>query len=1443
VENIRPKGQHALPQGTSPALCCVGVNIGAITVKVVALRGDDAISRVKTHQGRPLDVLEELLAEKEFGGADFFGVSGQRGHISEVAAIERALAELAGDFDAVASLGGESFLVYLLAKGRIANVLSHNKCAAGSGEFFVQQITRMRFTIEDAIERSFNGKVVPLASRCSVHCRSDITHKLNRNEASPEDILHTLHDSMADKVVSLLEKGQQQLKRVLVIGGVSQNASLLSALREKLPPTEIVVLPESLCFEAWGCALLTRDDPRYCSLKISPQPVPESFPPLHRQAGRVQVIAPLPRQAPPDHLLILGLDAGSTTTKAVLLDPSTRGVVASHYTRTRSDPVAATRECLRAVAQEAGNLRVGLVGTTGSARELVGAYLGTSHVYNEISAHAAGATHFDPDVDTIFEIGGQDSKYILLRNGVPVDYAMNNACSAGTGSFLEESAQGDLGITVSEIAGAALAAASPVQLKATCAAFINSDIRIALQQGQSRENIIAGLVYAIAANYLTKVKGPRVVGRKVFLQGGVALNRAVGYAFAHSVDRTVVIPPDPELMGALGVALLALTRSRGKLDLATDLLSLAASEMASPGRFICKACRMHCSIDRFEVAGRRFPFGGRCSLYENVWKRNARVNAAPDLVGQRAELIFGAADSQVEGPAMDRGPGRVGIPRALLTHSLFPLYSTFFKGLGLEVILSGLDPRGELKSYSGFCFPAQTAHGAILDLAKRGAGLVFMPHVKRMPKPGLCRDSCLCPITQASPFFLAAAFPDVRFLSPILDLSRGYECGPDLEEMVMREFMIGRERVQQAWEAAKSAQVGVEGAMRELGQEALEAALSEGKPTVVLAGRSYNAYAAEASQSIGRKLSSMGVTAIPADCLAPIEEGPFAWHFSNQVLNAMALARKHPNLFLVCISNFSCTVDAFTHARVAAGMGAKPYLIIEIDAHTADAGVQTRLEAFLDIVRNYRAAPAVQNAQFSLCRTGAGNTVIRSRGDTVSMHDPRVRFYFPNFSEVHSHAMAMAFRWMGLHTGETAPLDRGQLEQGLQYTSGRECLPLPLCIGQLLKINEERGPGEIAGFYMLEGGAPCVLDAYLDYLKRFIVEQRFPDLFLFVPTEENGQSAIDRMTLAKNTALTLLVADILVEIEHVLRVTGAQGSVDRLKQEWQRFVAAAASEARFRAGLPGFVERIAALPRTREPRACPRVVVIGDFFTRFSPFFMDGVRDLYSGHGIILKPVDVTDLLLYHTYYPVAETAREWGMRPGGLALAKACSRMFQRDGKRYLQHWLAYQVERRVEEDYRRLFAKTGLLVAGPNDAASLFEKASRHVSPGIYGEIVPTVGRGVEAESEGYDGIIIIGPFNCLPFRISEAILKPLSIRRGMPVLTYESDGYAVSPSVLRQVDVHIQQVLEHAARTGLGPLEYERQRSSGCGRTHPAAIHRGIRSERCGQPGGHRQIRRTG
>jgi predicted CoA-substrate-specific enzyme activase len=1379
-------------------MSCAGVNIGALSVKAVALNGDRREARVALHCGCPVETLKEMLAEAEFAGVEYFGVSGQLGHLTEVAAIRRALRELDENFDAVASLGGEAFLVYFLTHGRITNVLSHNKCAAGSGEFFVQQIGRMGLGMEAAIQLSLEGRVVPLASRCSVHCKSDITHKLNRNEAAPADILHTLHDSMASKVIALLEKGQRPRRRVLLIGGVSRNAAMLAALRAKLPGTEFVVRPESPWFEAWGTALLTRDEPLHRSPKLSIQPHLGRLPPLHRFAGRVRIIPAPPRQLASDGPMVLGVDAGSTTTKAVLLDPATGGVVASHYLRTQGDPVASLRACLRALADQVGNRRIGLIGTTGSAREIVGAYLGTEYVFNEISAHAAGAGHFDNEVDTIMEIGGQDSKYIHLRNGVPIDYAMNNACSAGTGSFLEESARSDLGVAVSELSSVALGAESPVHFKATCAAFINSDIRAAQQQGHSHDDIVAGLVYAIAANYLTKVKGARCVGRKVFLQGGVALNRALGHAFAHLVGREVVIPPNPELLGALGVALLALKRSKGPADTAGELRALAAPELERVGRFTCHACKLYCSIDRFKVGGRVFPFGGRCSLYENVWKRKARTAAAPDLVDERTNLLFG----RPSGVPANAGR-RIGIPKALLTHSLHPLFSTFFSGLGIETVLSGVDPQGELKSNAGFCFPVQIAHGAVLDLARRNVNLIFLPQVMHMPEPNACGDCYLCPITQASPSFMAKAFPDLQFLSPLLDFSKGYGFSSAMVEMAVRELRMPRELAGSAWTAAVHAQVEAERALRGLGQKTLDEAVAGGKLAILLAGHSYSAFAPEASQSVARKLSSMGVTVIPGDSLTPLEASPTAWHFANQILNAAAIAKKHPNLFLLCVSNFSCTIDAFTQSILASVMGAKPHLILEIDAHTADAGIQTRLEAFLDIAANYQARQTSPSPPFNACRLVPDGRVIRTNGESVRLDDPRVKIRFPNFSQYHSESLAKAARWLGLNVAETIPLDRNQLDRGLAHTSGRECLPLPICIGQLLQISEHRPPDEITGFYMVRGGAPCVSDCYMGYFERFIAEQRLPDLFLLNPGPENGWCGLDRMALVESVSPAIQMADILVEIEQVLRAAGLPGSVEQLRAQWRRFLDEARSLDEFNTRLPGFADWLGALPRKRDPLTCPKVVITGDFFTRFSPFFMEGVHELYAASGIILKPVDLGDFVQYAIYDRVAGTASVWGMKPGYPALAKACLRMFQPDGKQYLRQWMNYRAERWLESRYRQIFRKTGLLVAGPNNVSSLFETASRHISPAIFGEVIPSVGKGLEAANEGYDGIFLIGPFNCLPYRISESILKPLSLQADMPLLTYESDGYAVSPSFLRQVEVHIEQVLERAGQRHEKPL----------------------------------------
>jgi len=1369
----------------------VGINVGAVTVKAVFLDGGRVRARVVCHRGRPAQVLQGVLDGLPAG--EFFGVSGHLGHISEVAATQAALEYVGGSFDAVASLGGEAFTVYLLEGRRIRTALSHNRCAAGSGEFLVQQAGRLGLNIEEAIERSFDGKPVRLASRCSVHCKSDIIHKLNRKEASVEDILRSLHESMADKVVSLLAKARPRVGRLLLAGGLCQNRAFLDALTRKLSDTEVMVLPESPYFEALGTAVLTRSKPIHDHPNLGVKPALGVLPALAQYEDR----AALMPAATPDRSeagpFVLGVDAGSTTTKAVLMDARTKRLAAWHYGQTLGDPVEATRRCIRALVAQAGDRSVALVAATGSARELIGAYLGTPNVYNEISAHAVGAAEIDPEVETIFEIGGQDAKYIYLRNGVPVGYAMNASCSAGTGSFLEECAQGDLGLSLAEIAEGALRAAAPVEFTATCAAFINSDIRTALQEGRSRDDVAAGLVYAVVRNYLRKVKGPRPVGTRVFLQGGVALNRAVGCAFAQCVGKQVIIPPRPELLGASGVALLALDRSEHTTDEAVDLADLTVPRMGKLGQFACRGCENLCTIDRFEVAGRRFPFGGRCSRFESGWKRRGKPADVVDLVEARNGLVL--APVVPEGPVRaTRGP--IGIPRALTAHSLYSLYATFFAGLGFEIVLSEVDPAGGLTSYSGFCFPVQIAHGAVLDLTKRGVNLVFLPHVSRMPNPHAGRDSYLCPVTQASPYFLAKAFPSTTILSPLLDFARGYEACTGLVELAVSRLGIGHGEAEEAYGQAVGAQRQVEADMCALGRRPLTEALEDGECTIILVGRSYNAFPAEASQSVARKLASMNVRVIPGDCLPQQRTGPTAWHYPNIIMNAVALARQHANLFLLHISNFSCTIDAFTYSLLSSELGSKPFLVLEIDSHTADAGVQTRLEAFLDIIENYRAHPAPERP-FQATTVGADAVVTISAGQRVSLADPRVRLYFPTFSRYHSRAVSLAARWLGLNVGSPIELGRRQLERGLQHTSGRECLPLPICLGQMLEVHDRRKPGEVVGFYMVRGGAPCVVDCYADYFHRFIRENKLADLFIVDPQEANGYYGLRVRKIAQCLAPALTLADLFVEMEQVLRVVGEAGAREHLQSCWDDCIGCQPSLGALKGTLEASIDRVAAIRHT-DPTPRPKVVVTGDFFLRFNPSFMGEVHDLYARRGIIVVPVGLNELLLYGAYAGMASAARDWGLPPdSGRAAALACVRVFQREGKNYLESWAEYRQLRRYDERYRRLFQRTGLLIGKAHDISRLLQQASEHISPVIIGEAIPTVGKGVAAGDEGYDGVIAIGPFNCLPFRISEAILKPYSMQKGMPILAYESDGFSVCPAFLRQVEVHIQQVLANRRR----------------------------------------------
>ncbi|HSH70298.1 MAG TPA: acyl-CoA dehydratase activase-related protein, partial [Deferrisomatales bacterium] len=768
---------------------------------------------------------------------------------------------------------------------------------------------------------------------------------------------------------------------------------------------------------------------------------------------------------------LLGLDVGSTTTKAVLVRGDNRTIVADVYLRTNGDPVLASRQCYRRLLEQSQErpLRIVGLGITGSGRQIAGIHGLSDGVVNEILAHATAAVYFDPDVETVFEIGGQDAKYTFITNQVANDYAMNEACSAGTGSFLEEACNESLGIATEKISAIALDSTAPPNFNDQCAAFIGSDIKTAVQEGVDGTDIVAGLVYSVCQNYLNRVKGHRPVGRKIFMQGGVCYNRAVPAAMAILCDRDIVVPPDPGLMGAFGAALEVQRRiaaglvAPGRFCLET----LAQREIQHKSPFVCPGeaggCDFKCTIARIHLAGKDYPFGGACTKYENISKGNPSNCREHDLVARRENLVFTrhrTAGNGAEGPT-------IGLVPSLLTHSFYPLYAQFFAGLGLRVVTASEPDREGMEAVgAAFCHPVVLGHGFLRNLLRSEVDYVFLPHIKNPRHEGDGQATCTCPLVQGEPYVLKAAFH--RELAPkmitrILDFEDRKRLRKNFIAIGQQLGVSGRVAAA-AFERAWQTFTNTVAEMREEGRRFL-ASLGPDEIAVVLFGRPYNAFTRFGNLGVPRKFAGRGYKIIPHDfLLAAAGDEPAVdrmyWASGQGILKVARLVRNHPNLFGVYITNFSCGPDSFILGYFRDLMGRKPSLTLELDAHPADAGVDTRIEAFLDVIRGYQglywhetsashAEIASITARNEQCRVRTGD------GRTLSITDPMVQVLIPSMGETSTRAMAAAMRFVGIHAVALPPPGPRELELGKGVTTCKECLPLLLTTGSLLRYLEE----------------------------------------------------------------------------------------------------------------------------------------------------------------------------------------------------------------------------------------------------------------------------------------------------------------------------------------------------------------------------------------------------
>ncbi|HQF54271.1 MAG TPA: acyl-CoA dehydratase activase [Fibrobacteria bacterium] len=1395
----------------------LGIDIGAASVKVCRIDGSSiAWSEVRPHDGDLPGTLKKILVDRGVEAGIPALITGQEGRRQfrvpdriAPAAVERAVGKLGETVDAVVSVGGEDLVVYTLdPHNRIVNTYAGNKCASGTGEFFAQQLKRMGLPVEAVFKPEVAAsQVCKLSSRCSVFMKSDCTHKLNKGEADKHDIVLSLSNVMSKKVVDFLNRARITKGRVLLAGGATKNPHLVQFLRDELPDVEFLVPEQAAWLEAWGMADMAREEgaplPAIDDLLGDADIQYPRAPSLELAKDKVRFVEPKRAVARPGRQYVLGIDGGSTTTKVVLLDMETKEIVASHYGRTLGDPVAALRKCMESVREQlSGPLGAGtdidirLVATTGSSRELLGVFCETGGVYNEIIAHTVGVTHFDPDIDTIFEIGGQDAKYVHLRNRVPVDYAMNEACSAGTGSFLEESASGDLDIHKPEQIGpAALAAKAPLRFGEHCSAFINSDIRKAIQQGATRDDIVAGLVLSIVSNYLNRVVGNRRVGSHIVLQGGVAKNPAVPMAFATLLGKNIIVPPDPELMGCFGVALLALEKhAAGDLDQGQwSIADILAREVTQGKVYRCKACDNFCPIQMLDVGGHKYHFGGRCNRYANSRRKNTGAEDAIDWVEKRHELYFDKYSAKAD--ELPESATVVAVPEAFSVHTLWPLYSNFFHQLGVRPrLVSKMDEGGVAKCESSYCYPAELAHAVTETARKSDVEWYFLPQFKAMPSYQDDIHACLCPIMQGVPYYLRTALglDDSKILRPVLDFTKGFDEGSDPMVDVAVRLGFTKAQGRKAWAAALAKQKECYEEGRRIGAEIVAKADESKKPIIVLCGRPYNVLTSQANMGIPRKFATRGYTVIPFDFM-PFQDEEITdnmyWYYGQQNLKSAVQVKAHPNLFLCFVSNFSCAPDSFILHYLRWIHNTKPFLILELDSHTADAGVDTRIEAFLDIVEGYRRAKMTEDTMMVErdwdIQLEGKKTCLRNNasGEVVDLTDRRVQMLWPSMGQLGTRLLAGFSEAQGIRSVALPEPDFHTASRARAVASGKECIPSLLVLGSFLDwfANNEIDPERVYVLFMPLTTGPCRTGQYAIFYENLFRELGYKNVLCLSLNSDNSYTELGT-DWSKNAMVGIYFSDMIRDIRNSIRALAQDSAaglavLDKIEKE-----AVECSQKGVQGiwkNLPLWADRLAAIPLKKTMDESRKVMVVGEIFVRRDEYSVSPLTNLLSDRGIATKIAGLGEWINYLDW----DQVRRYRKSMNALPLWK---RPFSVEARKLAWMKLEMAWKHHQETKIEHILSRTGLLPPPSRSMKTIMERSYEFGDPELESEASLSPAVSAIAMEDGWDGIAIISPFACLPGRLIEAVYAPWARDRGLPVIAIENDGNAYPPNVVSRIEI---------------------------------------------------------
>ena len=964
----------------------IGIDIGSTTVKVVVLDEQNKLlfrsyerhySKTRERACETLKSISGQLSGQRvklvITGSAGLGVAKAAGldFVQEVYATAAAVNTYIPDTDAVIELGGEDAKIIFF--GGALEERMNGSCAGGTGAFIDQMATLMNVSVNELDSLSLkHEKIYPIASRCGVFAKSDIQPILNQG-GRKEDVAASIFQAVVDQTVAGLTQGRELKGKIVFLGGPLH---FLMGLRQRFVETlkldgEHAVFPEDGdCFAAMGAAL--------CATDYEPVPFEDALkrleesretntsadtmPPLFDTQEEYDAFLVRHNASRPPEADIhtyagpawLGMDAGSTTTKLALITAD-GGLLYTYYHSNLGNPVSIVLEQLKKIYELCGDrIQIKGAAVTGYGEDLIKNAFSCDLGLVETVAHYKAAAHFNPDVDFIIDIGGQDMKCFKIRNGAVDSIMLNEACSSGCGSFIETFAKA-LGYSIADFAKLGLFAQHPVNLGSRCTVFMNSSVKQAQKDGASVEDISAGLSISIVKNAIYKViraASPDDLGQHIVVQGGTFLNDAVLRSFERELGREVTRPTIAGIMGAFGAALAArdLHLERSALLSSQDLEKF--THTAKPAT--CGLCTNHCSltVNTFD-GGRRFISGNRCSR-----PLGEEPHHLPDLMRYKYQKLR-ALHGKGEG---DGSRGRIGIPFGLNMYENLPFWFTFFTKLNFEVVLS---PESSRKLYlkgqrtipsDTVCYPAKLLHGHVEALVEAGVDAVWYPCMSYNNDEGIGDNHYNCPVVAYYPELIAANVPSLkqtRFLDPYVGLWRHKDFGKRIAQLMHQEFGIPKKESAAAARAAYEAYEAYVHDVRATGKEYIDYARSHGLNIIVVCGRPYH-IDPEINHGINDLITSFGFVLVTEDALSYLEgyaprKVLNQWTFQSRMYNAARYVCTQPDMQVVQLVSFGCGTDAITTDEMRSILedGDKLYTQLKIDDISNLGAVKIRIRSLM----------------------------------------------------------------------------------------------------------------------------------------------------------------------------------------------------------------------------------------------------------------------------------------------------------------------------------------------------------------------------------------------------------------------------------------------------------------------------------------------------------------